>query len=190
MGSTLQLDGTFAYRTDGETLVNVERELGWCEHCATFVPMEKLCTREDIIEQLKTLDDLANTLDTLTAAAHVHRPLWRDVLGIKATDTPSIQHLKAEGMALEKRADQMIKANKATQGRENDPRCLMCGGHAVHAVQIPRSAISEHRQQHPDPGCDGQLTLHPSKNLANSLPRVRVYDASGTLLHAITDQIA
>jgi hypothetical protein len=164
--------GYFIYRfgSPNRLETNVEREAGWCQHCANIEAIEDLTARDRLAKELE---------QELAKLQRISRSLLYRLFGI---GKDQVNRVRA---GIRRNEEDLRVLKLMLQRRTAPPRCLRCGSIAVAPIDLPDPQVGEVlnlKIRHP--GCGGKLLARMSSVRLNMRYPQRIYDGEGNFIGA------
>ena len=162
--STTSFWGLYKYRLPDETMVSVERCVGWCNSCEKTAPIEELSNITEVTKQLRTCQTALNQLEDSFFRKHFGSG-------------------RRKRRELTTRGQDLRNTLRFLELRKGKPRCLTCGSTDIFPMDIPypengQKAGSSFRH----PSCGGTFfKIEPNVHFI-IVPTERIYDIEGNLI--------
>lgn len=192
-GSNTSLRGDWSYESDGR-LFPIDRELGWCDDCGGFSPVENIPTPEKIeaqkMRRLKEEQELKEQIRAYRQLLPWHKRY--SLTAVRLPDDLSSRKSVVDSGARE--IKESIARLRFLDGRKSPARCLACGSTQIAPTQLPAVPFIDKRWdphlpepepiptgfQHP--GCGGDITARYSTVWLSVRMYHNVFDTEGICL--------
>lgn len=175
--------------------VRIKKRLGWCDDCATLVPLEDLRPRK--LDSNKATD---NNLNGIVAdIAKKHTQLHQNLIGIKLiTSKTQRQEFLRQSNALGAvvcelqaclcRSAEEERFNNVITTRKSQAKCLNCSSSKIFFCDLlnPTADSELIKLDYVHPNCGGKFTVLPNRNRAAiKFTQIRINSSEGIFLREV-----